>query len=84
MLLLLIIPGALIAVAQEPVAQRTPAYVQLDPAVEQTARLLKLDSELARLAALQTRRTTGAEPTMEEVTVRQGIPRIGTGVHPSG
>ena len=73
MLLLLIIPGALIAVAQEPVAQRTPAYVQLDPAVEQTARLLKLDSELARLAALQTRRTTGAEPTMEEVTVRQGI-----------
>jgi hypothetical protein len=72
-LLLLIIPTSLIALAQEPIARGPPAAVSLDPAVEQTARLLNLDSELTRLAALQARRTTGAAPTMEEVAVRQQI-----------
>ena len=71
--LLLIVSWSLIAVAQEPIAKTRPAYASADPAVEQTARLLNLDSELTRLASLQAQRATGAAPTMEEVTVRQQI-----------
>ena len=73
-LLLLIVTASRVASAQAPIESLGSApTVPLDPGVVQIAKLLKVDSELQRLAALRAQRAVDAAPGMDELTLRQQI-----------
>ena len=73
-LLPLIIAASQIALAQAPIAPLgSPAAVPLDSEVVQIAKLLKVDPELQKLAALRAQRSVDAAPTIDELTLRQQI-----------
>lgn len=70
----LVIAGSQIALAQAPIASPgSPPAVPLDSGVVQIAKLLKVDSELQRLAALRAQRSVVSAPTIDELTLRQQI-----------
>ena len=73
-LLPLMIVASQIALAQAPIASLgSPPGAPLDSGVVQIANLLKVDSELQRLAALRAQRSVDAAPTIDELTLRQQI-----------
>jgi hypothetical protein len=71
---LLILSASRIAWAQVPAgSQESAPAVHVDPGAAQIAKLLKIDSELQRLADLRAQRVVGGPPTMDELTLRQQI-----------
>ena len=69
-LLPLIIAASQIALSQAPIAPLgSPATAPLDSEVVQIAKLLKVDSELQRLAILRAKRSVDAAPTIDELTL---------------
>ena len=71
---LLLILAFRVALAQEPVAsQGPPPTVPLGSGVAQIAKLLKVESEVQKLAVLRARRTVDSAPTLDELTLRQQI-----------
>lgn len=73
-LLPLMICASQMGLAQAPIPSLgSPPAVSLDSRAEQIAKLLKVDSELQRLAALRAQRSAVSTPTMDELTLRQQI-----------
>lgn len=70
----MILIASRIAWAEVPAgSQESAPAVHIDPGAVQIAKLLKIDSELQRLADLRARREVGGPPTMDELTLRQQI-----------